>query len=94
MSGDGFDVRAATLEQVSGRLAGAAQRLDSVPTAPGDVRAGEITEAVAALMAHLSSETERFMGQLGGAGEAVTASREVYRTAEDEIADALGAGGT
>lgn len=87
--GDGFAMSSASLDQVAGQLAHGAQRLESAPAAPGDVQAGEITEAVTALVAHLSGQTEQFAGQLGGAGQAVVSSREVYETAEEEITEAL-----
>lgn len=84
MSGDGHAASGETLNDVACQLEAAADHLDSFREPPEDVRAGVPTPAIAAAVAHLAEQTDEFLGQLGGAGEAVADSWRDYARVEQE----------
>ncbi|MDV6013456.1 hypothetical protein [Haloechinothrix sp. LS1_15] len=89
MGSDGHAVSEETLSEVTGQLTNAADHLDSLREPPDTVTAGTPTPAIAAAVAHLAAQTEEFMGQLGGAGQAVTDSWRDYARVEDDHAGQL-----
>lgn len=78
MSDPGFHVDDATLESVSGQLRSGADELGVPSDPPAPLKAGRLTGVFAAMGAHLTQESEKLVGQLGGGAAAVESAAESY----------------